>query len=216
MNIISPTTSTPGTGGSPGAGGMGWLLDTGPPRKSSASLLSLSGSNNSNYSSVNANNAPNNAANNEGLRGPASTEMLRTQQHSSSIPSIPELAYSYPDQPQPQPLPRARIDPADVLSQSVRACTSTIFGLYGLEIWKLDGSGSLINVPIKSPNVVDLRKQSSGIFVRRVAQEADYESPDFSSSARDAFERLTVRMSLFLAVSVYFLQCPTFIFVLLR
>jgi len=103
----------------------------------------------------------------------ASTERLRM--HSSSIP---QMEYLEPN------------DPVNVLSQSVHACTSTIFGLYGLEIWKLDSSGSLISIPIKSPNVMDIRRQSSGLFVSRVTQEADYESPDFSSAARDAFERL--------------------------
>ncbi|KAL7535602.1 hypothetical protein ACHAXR_006595 [Thalassiosira sp. AJA248-18] len=64
--------------------------------------------------------------------------------------------------------------------------------MYGLEIWNFnEKSGRLISIPIKPPNTVDIRRQSSGIFIKRVTQEADQESPNFNSAARDAFERLT-------------------------
>jgi len=121
-----------------------------------------------------------NRASTDRLRAASSTEMLRVRSS-----SIPFLAYSEP------PQPRIQDEPIDVLSQSVRACTASVFGLYGLEIWKLDESGSLVSIPIASPSYADIRRQSSGIFVKRVTQEADYDSPDFNSAARDAFERLT-------------------------
>lgn len=172
---ISPTPSSFAAGGLPER--MNWLLESGQAKKSptSTSPLSNSGSSTNNYCSINSNHAST-----ERLRMPASTEMLRM--HSSSIP---QMAYLEP------PQPRIQNDPVGVLSQSVHACTSTIFGLYGLEIWKLDSSGSLISIPIQSPNVMDIKRQSSGLFISRVTQEADYESSDFSSAARDAFERLT-------------------------
>jgi len=157
---------------SPTPGGMSWLLDSGAAKGSSSSLLSNSGFSN-NYYSVNH-------ASTERLRRAASTEMRRVPSS-----SIPELADIEP------PKPRIQEENIDVLSQSVRACTSTIFGLYGLEIWKFDKSGRLISVPIKSPNVLDLKRQSSGIFIKRVTQEADHQSRNFNSAARDAFERLT-------------------------
>jgi len=188
---ISPIPSSFGVGESPGAGGMNWLLDSGPAKKkpSTASLLSISESINNNYSSVENNNV-NHDAPPEGPRMHASTEMHRRMMHSSSIT---EIEYSYSNQVEP---PRIENDPVavDVISQSVQMCTSNIFGLYGIEIWKFDGSGSLISIPIKSTNnATDIRMQqsSSGIFIKRVTQEADYGSPDFSYFARDAFERLT-------------------------
>ncbi len=109
----------------------------------------------------------------------------------SSIPEIAEIAYSYSEEQRERPRVRNR-EPVvvDVLSQSVRTCASAIFGPYGVEVWRLDGSGSLVGMPLQ-PN--DAEGQSGGLFVKRVTQEADYDSPDFTSSARDAFERLTVR-----------------------
>lgn len=165
---------------SPTPGGMSWLLDSGA-KQSSSSLLSNSASN-SNYYAVSH-------ASTEMLRRHASSEMMR-RVHSSSIPdastemlrrhpstelrrsSRPEIAYVAPRQSTIQ------IESVHVLSQSIQAIMEPIFGLYGLEVWKFDESGSLINVPIKAPNVVD-----SGMLIKRVTQEADYQSPHFNSAA---------------------------------
>ena len=83
-------------------------------------------------------------------------------------------------------------EPMDVLMQSIYACTSNIFGLYALEVWKFDkDSGSLLNIPIMPPHALDVKRHSSGLFIKRITQEADYRSPNYNPSAREAFERLT-------------------------
>lgn len=163
---------------SPIPGGMSWLLDSGGAKQSSSSsLVSSSDSNKTNYYSIN------NVKSSEKLRMTSSTGMMRV--HSMQIP---QTAYVNIEQPQP---PMQQNDLVDILSQSVQSCTSAIFGLYGIEIWKFDkANGGLFSVPIKSSNVMDLRRHSS-LFITRVTQEADYASPHFNSAARDAFERLT-------------------------
>jgi hypothetical protein len=77
--------------------------------------------------------------------------------------------------------------PVDILLQSVNSCIENIFGLYGTEVWQFDeGTGKLINVAISS----------LGIHIKRAPQEADPNSPSYTSEARDAFERLIYRSRL--------------------
>ena len=80
----------------------------------------------------------------------------------------------------------------DILLQSILVSTTDIFGLYALEVWKFEKeSGSLICAPIVPPSALDLKQHSSGLFIRRIPQEADFNSPSYNPTARDAYERLT-------------------------
>ncbi|KAK1739795.1 HPP family transmembrane protein [Skeletonema marinoi] len=42
------------------------------------------------------------------------------------------------------------------------------------------------------PNALDVKQHRRSLFIKRIPQEADYNSPNYNPSARDAFERLTV------------------------
>jgi len=113
-----------------------------------------------------------------------SSGMLRSVNSFSTILPPPELSILQQRQEM-----QAQQEPMDILSQSIYACTSSIFGLYALEVWKFDKeSGSLISIPILD---VEVKKRCSGLFIKRITQEADYNSPNYNPSARDAFERLT-------------------------
>ena len=52
-------------------------------------------------------------------------------------------------------------------------------------------TGTLTSIPIKSPHIIDLQRQTTSLFTKRTLQEADYQSPTFDPAARDVFERLT-------------------------
>ena len=46
-------------------------------------------------------------------------------------------------------------------------------------------------MPVNGPHIAEFGQFSSGLFIKRISQEADPDSPDSNSEARDAFERLT-------------------------
>jgi len=109
--------------------------------------------------------------------------------NSSSGMIPPELSMQ---QQQPEMM-QTQQEPMDILLQSVFACTANIFGLYGLEVWKFDQkSGFLTSTPMMPPNALDVKQHRRSLFIKRIPQEADYNSPNYNPSARDAFERLTV------------------------
>ena len=119
------------------------------------------------------------------LPSPASGMLRSSINNSSSLIIPPELSYQ-------QQQPEMQQEPMDILLQSIHSCTANIFGLYGLEVWKFDKkSGSLISIPIMPPHSLDVKQHRRSLFIKRITQEADYNSPNYSSSAKDAFERLT-------------------------
>jgi hypothetical protein len=209
--IDSPTLSgrSPTLSGRSSSPGLSWLLTGGSERTqnlaptaededahhdhlspSQTSLLSHSssyggGAGNYYYSSISHASSSNGRMN----RKPSisSGMMLRSVNSSSLTLPPPELSIL-----QQRPEMQTQQEPMDILLQSIHACTSNIFGLYALEVWKFDKeSGSLISIPIMPPKALDVKRQSSGLFIKRITQEADYHSPNYNPSARDAFERLT-------------------------
>lgn len=124
------------------------------------------------------------------LRLPSpSSGMLRSSINSSSVRIPPELSYQQLQQPE---IMKMQQEPMDILLQSIHSCTANIFGLYGLEIWKFDKeSGSLISTPVMPPHALDVKQHRRSLFIKRITQEADYNSSNYNSSAKDAFERLT-------------------------
>jgi hypothetical protein len=82
-------------------------------------------------------------------------------------------------------------DANDFLSNGIKVCTENIFGLYGVEVWQYDrNTGKLVNVT-KSTESIESGRCGCGIHIKRIPQEADQQSPNYSPEARDAFERLT-------------------------
>lgn len=122
------------------------------------------------------------------LPSPASGMLRSSINNSSSLIIPPELSYQ---QQQPETM-QMQQEPMDILLQSIHSCTANIFGLYGLEVWQFDKkSGSLMSIPIMPPHALDVKRHRRSLFIKRTTQEADYNSPNYSSSAKDAFERLT-------------------------
>ena len=124
-----------------------------------------------------------------------SSGMLRPSSgmfRSNSVILPPELSGQQQQQQRPEMMPMMQQEPMDILLQSIYSCTANIFGLYGLEIWKFDKeSGRLMSTPVIPPHALDVRQHRRSLFIKRITQEADYDSPSYNPAAREAFERLT-------------------------
>lgn len=122
-----------------------------------------------------------------------SSGMLRSSLNSSSVIIPPDISGQQQQQPATMQMQQQmQQEPMDILLQSIYSCTANIFGLYGLEIWKFDKElGRLMSTPIIPPHALDVKQHRRSLFIKRITQEADYDSPCYNAAAREAFERLT-------------------------